>query len=319
MKRIRVISLAVIAALSLTVTSFAAEKSPQQSAAAYLSEAGIMLGNESGDMMLEQGLTRAQMAALLTRIVTDPEQFETDSAFYRSLCSFTDVPEWAKSYVGYCVANNLVAGYGNGRYPIPVISFFAASNEIPNFNDPQEKILEALYDRLELKVVTANMEDRGTRLAVLKNKQTGAFGQISATITLEELRQMQQEVASILVPDAINELADDILCELRKDMAVSDRKYLGYYPIAQAKAWLSGHDKVESCDLLALKNYLWACPQTVKRWKRCSPACVSTPCRIRSTISAVWRWNPRRNLTLRWGMAARPILCARHLSSCAVN
>lgn len=99
MKRIRVISLAVIAALSLTVTSFAAEKSPQQSAAAYLSEAGIMLGNESGDMMLEQGLTRAQMAALLTRIVTDPEQFETDSAFYRSLCSFTDVPEWAKSYV----------------------------------------------------------------------------------------------------------------------------------------------------------------------------------------------------------------------------
>lgn len=113
-------------------------------------------------------------------------------------------------------------------YPIPVISFFAASNEIPNFNDPQEKILEALYDRLELKVVTANIEDRGTRLAVLKNKQTGAFGQISATITLEELRQMQQEVASIPVPDVINELADDILCELRKDMAVSDRKYLGY-------------------------------------------------------------------------------------------
>ena len=50
-------------------------------------------------------------------------------------------------------------------YPIPTISFFAASNEIPNFNDPQEKILEALYDRLELKVVTANIEDRDTRLA----------------------------------------------------------------------------------------------------------------------------------------------------------
>ena len=150
-------------------------------------------------------------------------------------------------------------------YPIPVISFFAASNEIPNFNDPQEKILEALYDRLELKVVTANMEDRDTRLAVLKNKQAGTFGQVTVTITLEELRQMQQEVASILVPDAINELADDILCELRKDMAVSDRKYLGYYPIAQAKAWLSGHDKVESCDLLALKNYLWRLPSDCEK------------------------------------------------------
>ena len=145
-------------------------------------------------------------------------------------------------------------------YPIPTISFFAASNEIPNFSDPQEKILEALYDRLELKVVTANIEDRDTRLAVLKNKQNGAFGQITATITLEELVEMQREVAAIPVPDTANELADDILCELRKGMTVSDRKYLGYYPIAQAKAWLSGHDKVESTDLLALKNYLWRLP-----------------------------------------------------------
>ena len=143
MKRIRVISLAVIAALSLTVTSFAAEKSPQQSAAAYLSEAGIMLGNESGDMMLEQGLTRAQMAALLTRIVTDPEQFETDSAFYRSLCSFTDVPEWAKSYVGYCVANDLVAGYGNGRYGSndPVTSAAACTVMLRYLND-----VDAVWD-----------------------------------------------------------------------------------------------------------------------------------------------------------------------------
>ena len=46
--------------------------------------------------------------------------------------------------------------------------------------------MEALYDRLELKVVTVNIEDRDTRLTVLKNKQSGAFGQVSATITLEE-------------------------------------------------------------------------------------------------------------------------------------
>ena len=41
---------------------------------------------------------------------------------------------------------------------------------------------------------------------------------------------MQREVSAIPVPDAANELADDILCELRKNgMTVSDRKYLGYY------------------------------------------------------------------------------------------
>ena len=100
-------------------------------------------------------------------------------------------------------------------YPIPTISFFAASNEIPNFSDPQEKILEALYDRLELKGVTANIEDRDKRLAVLRDKQSGRAGQIAASITLDELKLMQAEVADIPVPDAINELADDILCQLR--------------------------------------------------------------------------------------------------------
>ena len=146
-------------------------------------------------------------------------------------------------------------------YPIPTISFFAASNEIPNFSDPQEKILEALYDRLQIKVVTEDIGERGKRLAVLKSKQTGTTGTKSATITLSELKAMQKEVADIPVPDTINELADDILCELRRsDIFVSDRKYLNYYPLAQAKAWLEGHDRVLPKDLLILKCYLWQKP-----------------------------------------------------------
>ena len=154
--------------------------------------------------------------------------------------------------------------YTNGgrTYPIPVISFFAASNEIPNFSDPQEKILEALYDRLELKLVTENISDREKRMTVLRDKQAGRNGQIAASITLDELLDMQREVAAIPIPDAANELADDILCELRKNgIPVSDRKYLNYYLIAQAMAWLSGHAAVQPDDLLALKNYLWQKPE----------------------------------------------------------
>ena len=71
---------------------------------------------------------------------------------------------------------------------------------------------------------------------------------------------MQEEVAGIPIPDRINELVDDVLCVLRKDISVSDRKYLNYYPIVQAKAWLSGHSEVQTSDLLALKNYLWNKP-----------------------------------------------------------
>ena len=69
---------------------------------------------------------------------------------------------------------------------------------VPNFSDPQEKILEALYDRLELKVVTANIENRDKRLAVLRDKQAGRTGQIAASVTLDELKQMQEEVANLV-------------------------------------------------------------------------------------------------------------------------
>ena len=146
-------------------------------------------------------------------------------------------------------------------YPIPAISFFSASNEIPKFADPQEQILAPLYDRLQIKVVTEDIADRDKRLSVLKSKQNGGDGSVNATISLSELYAMQQEVAAIPVPDAINELADDVLCELRGNgIEVSDRKYLNYYPLVQAKAWLEGHDKVESQDLLILKCYLWQTP-----------------------------------------------------------
>ena len=168
------------------------------------------------------------------------------------------------------VLNSLLTALNERKYTnegkthsIPVISFFAASNEIPNFNDPQEKILQALYDRLELKVLTTDIADRAKRLAVLRDKQTGVSGQISASFTLDELRAMQKEVAAIPVPESVNELADDILCELRKSVGVSDRKYLNYYPIARAKAWLEGHTVVESVDLLALKCYLWQKPADI--------------------------------------------------------
>ncbi len=146
---------------------------------------------------------------------------------------------------------------------LPTISFFAASNEIPTFTNPEEAILRAVYDRFELKAVTEYVKDRGNRLRILKNKQQGAaLPSADASFTLDELFEMQKEVAAVTVPDSINELMDDILCELRdRGLHISDRKYFGYYPLAQAKAWLDGRDKVESRDLLILSAYLWTTPE----------------------------------------------------------
>ena len=166
------------------------------------------------------------------------------------------------------ILNSLLTALNERRFTnegesidIPVVSFFAASNEVPNFNNAEEKILKALYDRLELKLVTEYVQDKTARLAVLKNKQSGLSGRVTSTITLEELYAMQAEAAAVTVPDSVNELMDDILCELReKGIHVSDRKYFGYYPLTQAMAWLGGRSAVEPSDLLILRHYLWTNP-----------------------------------------------------------
>ncbi|MBR3835624.1 MAG: hypothetical protein IKJ69_02400, partial [Clostridia bacterium] len=143
-----------------------------------------------------------------------------------------------------------------------VISFFSASNEIPNFNNPEEKCLRALYDRFDFKVCTRNVEDRSNRMKILKAKQNGTDSCICTTITLDELWQMQDEVHGVKIPESIYEIADNILYELRrKEITVSDRTYFNFAPVVQAEAWLNGRDTVIPADLKALVNYLWDKPE----------------------------------------------------------
>ncbi len=166
------------------------------------------------------------------------------------------------------VLNSLLKALNERKYTnegittdIPVISFFSASNEIPNFNNPEEKCLRALYDRLDFKVCTRNVEDRSNRMKILKAKQNGTDCYIGTTFTLDELYQMQDEVSGVIVPDSIYEITDNILVELRrKDITVSDRTYFNFAPVARAEAWLNGRDTVIPADLMALVNYLWNKP-----------------------------------------------------------
>lgn len=145
---------------------------------------------------------------------------------------------------------------------IPVISFFAASNEIPNFHNPEEKSLRALYDRFDFKVCTRYVEDKANRMKILQKKQKSGATSMQAGILLEDLYAMQEEVRAVKIPGSINELADNLLCELRrKDIMVTDRTYFGFSPVVQAEAWLAGRDTVQPQDMKALVNYLWDKPE----------------------------------------------------------
>ena len=167
------------------------------------------------------------------------------------------------------VLNSLLKALNERKYTnegvtmtIPVVSFFSASNEIPNFNNPEEKCLRALYDRFDFKVCTENVHNTENRMKILVAKRYGTGDTMTATITLQELEQMQEEVKAVKVPASIDVIADNILCELRrKDITVSDRTFFNYAPVVQAEAWLAGRDTVTPADLKALVNYLWNKPE----------------------------------------------------------
>lgn len=115
----RILNLLLCAALALTLTSpvlAAASQTELDRAAAYVREQGIMSGDQNGDLNLSSSLNRAELAVLLTRLNGGVTKAKANADFYTPKCTFVDVPEWARLYVGYCVKNNLLFGYDKLHY-----------------------------------------------------------------------------------------------------------------------------------------------------------------------------------------------------------
>lgn len=115
MKRIFTLLLCAVLSLSLIVPALAAQ-SEQETAAAWLKENGILTGDQNGDLNLGSSLTRAELAVILTRLSDDTGDMGKNAAYYRTICPFTDVPEWAMPFAGYCAEKKLMTGYGNKQF-----------------------------------------------------------------------------------------------------------------------------------------------------------------------------------------------------------
>ena len=122
MKRRKSVSLLLAGATTvamLTGPVQAAEApSPQELAAARLQSEGLMRGDENGELHLEDGLTRAELACLISPIILNPEHVAWETDWYTRMCTtnFNDVPEWAQVAVGVCTSMGTMAGYGDGLF-----------------------------------------------------------------------------------------------------------------------------------------------------------------------------------------------------------
>lgn len=106
---------AAILCLLLSVPAAAFTTSELQDASEALFQRGVMVGDDTGAMRLEDPLTRAELAVILTRLHSSSTQAD-DSQDFSAQCSFTDVPEWARPYAGYCAYHGLMVGYGGGLF-----------------------------------------------------------------------------------------------------------------------------------------------------------------------------------------------------------
>ncbi len=115
----KVIASICVLAMVLSTVAFGAtytdvaEDSAYYEAVETLNKLGIIEGYEDGTFRPEDGVTRAEMAALIARI-----QGYGDTALGAANTDFTDVPSshWASGYVSNAAGLGIINGYGNGTF-----------------------------------------------------------------------------------------------------------------------------------------------------------------------------------------------------------
>lgn len=139
---------------------------------------------------------------------------------------------------------------------VPLISMFAASNELPDTNE-----LTALYDRFLVRLTSNYLADRKSFESLLKSNPPA----IKTKITLVDLQQMHTEVDQVTIHDSVYDTLLQLREELRKEnIIVSDRRYKQSLSLIKAFAYLNGRKEAVVEDLLILQHVLWSQPSERK-------------------------------------------------------
>lgn len=132
---------------------------------------------------------------------------------------------------------------------VPLITLFAASNEIGNTAE-----LEALADRLHMWHHVQPIRENSNFVRMLQ----GSESEPEAYISLEDIYKAQAEIQHVI-------LGDDImgaLLELRTTLAneeirVTDRRFHQTLAVIRAQAWLDGREVADIGDVIPLQHMLW--------------------------------------------------------------
>lgn len=116
MKRLLPLLLALTLALSLTAPALAVSAQEAQASAELLQNLNLFRGSEADDgsvsFDLDRAPTRAEAVTMLVRLLGA----EAEATARTWSTPFTDLPDWAKPYVGYAYAKGLTNGVGGSLF-----------------------------------------------------------------------------------------------------------------------------------------------------------------------------------------------------------